>query len=155
MTSYRVLCVQSSCTWVCVFAVIWQWWFSAGLLRAAQIHPAQRVSCGVAVLCRQGEQQPAPVSVSASLHAYEKVWKWKRWESLQIFIFPMVLFVRRKSYLWLQHYFKTSHWTWSWPEQTLLQASCGKPYWQKHLHSVEKKRKAAIKMIFTAFALFL
>lgn len=99
MTSYRVLCVQSSCTWVCVFAVIWQWWFSAGLLRAAQIHPAQRVSCGVAVLCRPGEQQPAPVSVSASLHAYEKVWKWKRWESLQIFIFPMVLLVRRKSYL--------------------------------------------------------
>lgn len=55
----------------------------------------------------------------------------------------------------LQHYFKTSHWTWSWPEQTLLQASCGKPHWQKHLHSVWKKRKAAIKMIFTAFALFL
>lgn len=152
MTSYRVLCFQSSCTWVCVFAVIWQWWFSAGLLRAAQIHPAQRVGCGVAVLCRPGEQQPAQVSVSASLRPCEKVWKWKRWESLQIFFFPMLvpnlIFV-------LQHYFRTSHWTWSWPEQTLLQAPCGKPYWQKHLHSVEKKRKAAIKMISTAFVLFL
>lgn len=46
-----------------VSAVVRQRWFSAGLLRAAQIHPAERLSGGAAVLRRPGEQQAAQVSV--------------------------------------------------------------------------------------------
>lgn len=44
-------------------AVVRQRRFSAGFLRAAQIHPAERVSCGAAVLRGPGEQQAAQVSV--------------------------------------------------------------------------------------------
>lgn len=50
-------------------AVIWQWRLPAGLLWAAQIHPAQWVGGGAAVLRRPGEQQAAQVSVFVGSHA--------------------------------------------------------------------------------------
>lgn len=47
----------------CVFLVVWQWWFPAGLCRAPQIHPTQWFCRWVAVLCRPGEQQVAQVGL--------------------------------------------------------------------------------------------
>lgn len=46
-----------------VSAEVWQRRFSDGLLRAPQIHPAERVSGRAAVLRRPGEQQPAQVGL--------------------------------------------------------------------------------------------
>ena len=57
-----------------VSAVLWQRWFSAGLLRAPQVHPAQRLGRGDAVVRRPGEQQAAQVGF-ARLH--ECVWRWR------------------------------------------------------------------------------
>lgn len=56
--------------WTCkrpsvrVSAGVWQRRFSAGLLGAPQVHPAERVSGRAAVLRRPGEQQPAQVGLS-------------------------------------------------------------------------------------------